>query len=516
MKRLMTLILTLGFVLGSIGLAQATEITANGSFDFSFGWYDNTDLFDSAQDSKAGGSFYGAGGGNGTEDHFQARQRTRLQVNFIASENVQGVVYFEIGEIEWGQGGSSMVGGGVGRSSGGAIGTDGVNVETRRAYITFNVPNTELLIQVGLQGIALPSAVVGSPIVGSGGTDMAAAVGIYTINDMVSVAAFWARPYNNAGDAFTGDNSGNDEIDLIGLFVPVTIDGVMNVTPYAMYGIFGTDAVNQTAGSFAGLYSNALGTNSMNNQNALLNNDYFYGWWAGLALEFTMMDPLVFMLDVAWGSFDDPSDDMMDRWGWYIAGEIDYKTPWVTPGVLAWWTTGDDGDIYNGSERLPTIDPNFAATSFGTDGGDLLNNDDVIGPDASGTWGIALLFKDISFVENLTHQVRLAFYGGTNSPYAMRDRRSQTSPHNPYWNNPSGIMLTTADWAWEVNFDTQYQIYENLAAIIETGMVDVQRQAYPWRNPENRRNSGWYNAGIQQLWKTSTAWKLGFGLKYTF
>ena len=51
-------------------------------------------------------------------------------------------------------------------------------------------------------------------------------------------------------------------------------------------------------------------------------------------------------------------------------------------------------------------------------------------------------------------------------------------------------MLTTADWAWEINFDTQYQIYENLAAIIETGMVDVQRQAYPWRNPENRRNSG--------------------------
>ncbi len=499
MKRLMTLVLALGFVLASMGLAQATEITAKGSFDFSFGWYDNFDFFDNTQDNKIGGE--------GSEDDFQARQRTRLQVNFVASENVQGVLYFEIGDIEWGYSNSTN----TGRGTGGRLGTDGVNVETRRAYITFNVPNTELLFQVGLQGIALPSAVVGSPIIGSSGTDVAAAVGIYTINDMISVAAFWARPYD-MDNGYGGSAAQNDEMDLVGLFVPVTVDGVMNVTPYAMYGIFGTGALNDSYGSFPGLYSNAAGTDAMNNANALLNNDYMNGWWAGLALEFTMLDPLTFALDVAWGSLDDPTDDMMDRWGWYIAGEVDYKTPWVTPGILAWWTSGDDDDIYNGSERLPTIDANFAATSFGTDGGDLLNNDDCLGADASGTWGIGLLFKDISFIENLTHQVRVVFYGGTNDPKAMRDSRYSAFAYS----NPSGIMLTTADWAWEVNFDTQYQIYENLAAIVETGMVDVQRQASPWRQAENNRRSSSYNAAYQQLWKTSTAWKLAFGLKYTF
>ncbi len=515
MKRLTAIVLALGLVLGSYAIAQATEITARGSFEFTFGWYDNADLFDSAQDSKAAGRFYGGDGGNGTEDHFSARQRTRLQVNFIASENVQGVVFFEIGEIEWGSGGGSMVGGGVGRGGGGAIGTDGVNVETRRAYITFNVPNTELLFQVGLQGISLPSEVAGSPIVGCGGTDMAAAVGIYTVNDMVTVGAFWARPYN-MDSGYGGSIAQNDEMDLIGLFVPVAIDGIMTVTPYAMYGIFGTDAVGNTLGRFPGLYSNAVGTNSANNANALLNNDYFYGWWAGLALEYNMLDPLVFSLDVAWGSLDDPTDDMLDRWGWYLAGEIDYKTPWVTPGILAWWTSGDDDDIYNGSERLPSIAPDFTGTSYGFHGSSLLTSDSILGKNASGTWGIALLFQDISFVEKLTHEVRVAFFGGTNDPAAMRDYRSMTAAHNPYWNNPSDILLTTADWAWEIDFNTQYQIYENLAAILETGMVDVQRQAYPWRNPENRRNSGFYNAGIQQLWKTSTAWKLAFGLKYTF
>ena len=79
--------------------------------------------------------------------------------------------------------------------------------------------------------------------------------------------------------------------------------------------------------------------------------------------------------------------------------------------------------MYNGSERLPTIDANFAATSFGTDGGDLLNNDDVASVLTLPVPGVsALLFKDISFVENLTHQVRLACStAAPTAPNAMRD-----------------------------------------------------------------------------------------------
>ena len=183
----MTLVLAASFILGTALTASAVEITANGSFDFTWGWYTNKTLFDNNEINRA----VGAAGNN--PEVFDARQRERLQVNFIASENVQGVIYFEIGETVWGGGNN---GANVGRGSGGAAGTDGVAVEVRRAYIDFNVPNTDLLFRVGLQGLALPSSVVGNPVLGSSGTDMAAVVGVYTINDMVTVGALWGRPWN--------------------------------------------------------------------------------------------------------------------------------------------------------------------------------------------------------------------------------------------------------------------------------------------------------------------------------
>ena len=457
--------------------------------------------------SKSGGTKYGDGLGSGNVTNFQARQRNRLQINFVASENVQGVLYFEIGEIEWG-----YSNGGANKGTGGRMGTDGVNIETRRAYITFNVPETALLFQVGLQGIALPSAVVGSPIIGSLGTDVASAVGIYTINDMLTVGAFWARPYN--GTAGVGDYSSeqlDDEMDLVGLFIPVTVDSVLNFTPYTMYASIGSEAYADLDLPY--LETNAYGTKI---SDAQFNNiDTFNAWWVGMSLEVTALDPLVFMADVAWGTLD-TDGEYLDRSGWYLAGEVDYKTPWVTPGLLAWWTSGEDDDIYNGSERMPSIDPNFGATTFGTDFSELLNCNIAFGKDLTGTWGLGLLFKDLSIIENLTHQIRLVFYAGTSSTRSMRDYRNGSNGWNPYLNNPSGIMLTTADWAWEVNFDSMYKIYENLYAIVETGMLDIQRQAYPWRKVENRINSGDYDSQVRQLWKNSTAWKFAFGLRYKF
>jgi len=549
MKRLlMTLALAFSLVMVA-AVAQAVEITVNGTFDFNFGFYDNRDLFSSKYDTAPRSATYAQSNTvqnvtRGTEEHFQAVQRVRTQINFIASENVQGVLFFEIGEQDWGYGNGSMVqsaavnpGGGlgtrVGTSGGGAIGTDGINIKTRRAYIDFNIPNTELLFRVGLQGLALPGAAVGSPILGSSGTDMAAILAIYKINDIVSVAAAWARPWNGNTPFDTASGTRyqqNDEIDVFALLVPVTLKGIGSFTPYTMFANMGTDAVAQTAFSFPGLYTNALGTNLMAAQNGLLNNKYMTAWWLGGAIEFTMLDPLTFGMDVVYGSvYDD--QQYMSRGGWYLAGKIAYKTPWVTPTLIGWWSTGDDSNIYNGSERLPSIDADFNATTFGFSGSGLgggntlgLGNYGMAGnrgrfdSSAAGTWGIALQLNNISFIEDLSHQIIVAYIGGTNSTRSMRDYRvtAANSRWNPYFNNPSAIYLTTADSMWEVDFNTKYQMYENLAVFCEMGMYDVNRQAYPWRTPENRINSGFYNANALKMWDTSTAWKLMFGLQYKF
>jgi len=134
----------------------------------------------------------------------------------------------------------------------------------------------------------------------------------------------------------------------------------------------------------------------------------------------------------------------------------------------------------------------------------------------TGTWGLALQLNDISFVQDLTHQIIVAYMAGTNSPRSMRDTRTFDVAWSPYYNNPSNILLTTSDHAWEIDFNTKYQIYENLAAFCEMGMFDIQRKAGPWRQPENRSTSPGYDRSIARLYHNSTAWKLLFGLQYKF
>jgi hypothetical protein len=543
MKKLMTLVFALCLTLGIAANASAVEIDVKGSFDFAWGWIDNMAPAPLQSSGQA------IAQGLGTEDKFRALQRERIQVDFVASENVKGTLYFEIGNTVWGFGGH-----------GADLGTDGVVIEVRRAFITFNVPNTDLIIQPGLQGVALPAAVMGSAILDD---DAAAIVTTYQFNDMVGVGAFWARPFNNEGNFFDAQfpagaapvnnwNSLNDEIDVFGIYVPVTMDGVFSFTPFFTFGMAGTDALyaanyattNQnpitpwgnflgSIGSdtnFAGLTSNAVGTgyssigrpippilgglgSPAGTTGPYINNDYQYLYWAGAAFEFTMLDPLVFALDVNWGLSNDPSDNAFDRSGWYFAGSVAYQTPWVTPTLLGWYSTGDDDNIYNGSERMPVISGGLAGTSFGMDGGDIISMSGMLGTDNDymGTWGAGLALADISFIEDLTHQLRVVFFGGTSHPHAMRDYRTIGDGINFNFNNPAGILLTTKDWGWELNFDHKYQMYENLAVYLESGLIDVYRKKRAWTDGVNNINNP-----LVKRWNTSVVWKLGIGLEYTF
>ena len=88
------------------------------------------------------------------EDEFNAMQRVRLQLDAVASESLSGTVFFEIGAQTWGENGS-----------GGALGADANNVvKLKNAYIDWMVPQTDLKVRMGIQGIALPSMTTGSNV----------------------------------------------------------------------------------------------------------------------------------------------------------------------------------------------------------------------------------------------------------------------------------------------------------------------------------------------------------------
>ena len=66
----------------------------------------------------------------------------------------------------------------------------------------------------------------------------------------------------------------------------------------------------------------------------------------------------------------------------------EYKMESVTPGLTAWYSSGDDANVNNGSERLPTINPDVKVTSYGFDGTNFCRAQQVLGTSVDGTFGI--------------------------------------------------------------------------------------------------------------------------------
>jgi len=78
-------------------------------------------------------------------------QRMRIRFSF-GEENVKAVWFSEIDFAAWGDSaGSAPPAGGAARNSGGALGGDKINLETKNVYVWFKVPDTSLDFTVGLQ-----------------------------------------------------------------------------------------------------------------------------------------------------------------------------------------------------------------------------------------------------------------------------------------------------------------------------------------------------------------------------
>ncbi|WP_165066426.1 outer membrane homotrimeric porin [Desulfovibrio sp. ZJ200] len=486
MKKIATLLLAAGLVFGASTGASAIDFKAKGQWIMSFDYGQN-------------GGFTGGNGMTGfnqatrrgsNEDEFEARQRVRLQLDAVASEALSGTVYFEIGDQIWGQ---------AGDNKGGALGADGNNViEVKRAYIDWMVPQTDLKVRMGIQGIALPSFTTGSNVMND---DVAGVVLSYKFNDNVALTALWARPFNdNFGgwnnNGVTEDRNYMDNVDMFSLILPLTFEGV-KVTPWAMYAGIGPNAFrsnNDYFGSTPGASSQYYRAGMVPAGGALHKDgtpvtgkklsSYGDAWWAGLTGEVTAWDPFRLAWDFNYGGVQ-YDDSHWNRQGWLASLLFEYKLDWGIPGLYGWYASGDDDDPSNGSERMPSVSTgnnNNGFSNFAFNGNPYIARDAILSYNMTGTWGIGARVKDVSFVEDLKHTLRVNYIGGTNDPkmakYIVGRGYEGFAPTGRGIVGPNmqavgmdPLYMTTDDSALEIGLTNTYQMYENFTVMLDAAYL---------------------------------------------
>ena len=501
MKKLMTLALAAAMMLGAATGASAIDFKAKGQWIMSFDYGMHGNFGESKAKNNSGFGKH--------EDEFEARQRVRLQLDAVASEALSGTVFFEMGDQIWGQ-----------DSTGGALGADGKVVELKRAYIDWMVPQTDLKVRMGIQGIALPSFTTNASQIMD--DDVAAISLNYQFNENVGLTAFWARPYNDNGgykSQWSGKDYDNymDNMDMFAVLLPLSFDGV-KVTPWVMYAAMGPgmfdnakDPGNAWGRASAGMQSGFKGTD--------WNDSYGNAFWAGVTGEVTYWDPFRIAWDVNYGSAS-YDNEKMNREGWLASLLLEYKLDWGTPGLYGWYGSGDDSNPKNGSERMPVVSANGnnGFSNFAFNGNPYIAREGVLGTNMTGTWGIGARLKDVSFLEDLKHTLRVNFMGGTNAPKMAKYIRDYGNPYAKhgvsdvarYATAYDPMYLTTDDTALEIGLTNTYKMYDNFTVMLDASYVALwlEDSRSVWgKNPGRGALGG---DGVYDAWNVNLSFVYSF------
>lgn len=516
MKKVLTLLLTAGMLLGAATGASAIDFKAKGQWLMGFGVGDNNLI--SHTRNLAGKTKVN------NNDTFGARQRIRLQLDAVASEALSGTVQFQIGNQKWGN-----------AETGGALGADSPNqIGVRQAYIDWMVPQTDLKVRMGLHEVILPNKAGGTAVMDA---PVAGVVASYQFNENLGLTALWMRPFNDNYSQETKNSDGTphiwgadpdnylDNMDLFGLMVPVTLDG-FEITPWAMFGMKGKNTTKfadyskgfadgnpyYTLSPYPGLngYPGSLGDTS---------KAYGSMFWAGLPFAITAWDPLNIEVDLNYGYVEsmgryeavkyNGADRIgkrgsTERQGWLAKALVEYKMDWGVPGIFGWYGSGDDGNVKNGSERMPSIVPMGNFTSFMGDGnyGWMWVDNSL---EYAGTWGLGLQVRDMSFLEDLKHTFRVAYWAGTNST-SMVKYMDTAYAWNYGWGSNASPYLTTEDSLLEFNLVNSYQMYENFDVNLELGYIANFMDNDTWKKAGSRNSS----------FQKQDAWKAQLIFAYSF
>lgn len=446
-----------------------TNISVWGDMDIAFDYINNYQL--------------GSKRMAGQDNNMIARQRVRLWAKIETSDQLRAYLMFRIPTGSWGQQRANN------RDVGYAVGTDGVNLATRFAFLDWNSKEGDWVAKMGLIPVNVPWASFYSGILdtSAGGVELG-----HIFNEYVALYGTWARLH----DQYRNDDEGglpsqhlDDETDMFMLKMPLTFKATgLGFTPWVMHTRIGKDSGYWESPYIA---KGAMADNAK-------------GWWGGLASKVEISDRLTLKHDVIYGSVKtNKNRGSYNSRGWQSSALLDYKANWGTPGVFGWYATGSDADKVRDEGMWGTVpiidvfDFGFNPTSFGFNGGYGVSRDGLVSSHAGGRWGIGAEIKDISFVDKLTHEVRVAYYRGTNDKGIAKLQGLELS--RSYLGGAENVLMTRQDDAIECNFNHTLKIYDNLAVKTSMGFISLDRGS-AWKDEAGRENA----------WQFSTNFKINF------
>ena len=481
-------------LIGALGFgataANAADIKASGS------WQIEGDLTNTASMQ------------NWTKNNnFSVEQRIRTAFQFIANENLKGVLETQIGTNNWGNGEYQISAGRTPSTSATGSNSAGAgNILLRKAYLDFNIPNTKVKVLAGYQSIALPSAFGG----GSAILDdhMAGIAAVVPITDGISVVAGYARPYDaNTAGATASQQYAGTAIDAGLLYANIDMAG-FSVKPFVAYSAIGTGSVTAAQAGLTAATSDVPNLGGLIAPGALPNGARAY--WGGAAFTMTALDPFKVMADFNYGkeTFNNAAVGNSGRSGWLGDIAIDYTgLSMMTPELFFAYSSGENGDA-NKSERMPVVSgENWAYGSFWMQGGDNVGyQGQYTSPSSNlGFWALGLSLKDVKLIDKLSHTVNFIYFKGTND----------SSVAGQLWNNNNlvngskntfGSVLTDKDHLFEVDLNSKYQLYDALSLGLELSYINADFDKDVWSKA----------TGIGSGYLSKDAYKAALIMNYSF
>ena len=124
---------------------------------------------------------------------------------------------------------------------------------------------------------------------------------------------------------------------------------------------------------------------------------------------------------------------------------------------------------------LSVNNSNNGFSNFAFNGNPYIAREAILGYSMAGTWGVGARLKDMSFLENLKHTLRVNLIGGTNNPTMAKRMSNSWGGGNIAANSNSigmdPLYMTTQDYAMEVGLTNTYKMYDNFTIMLDAAYL---------------------------------------------